>query len=98
MDRLIQKSRNQQKLAADSSGPKLRSMLREGMPMLTVWPISNGYLLVGSDDRMLGNTIVYVKDVSEIGEQIAAMKARVAIGVPSNVGVAISNTIGFGKR
>jgi hypothetical protein len=67
---------------------KLADHLFDGAPVLTVWPISNGYLLVGGADGMRLShcpTVTYVKDISEIGEQIATMRARVAIGVPSSV-------------
>jgi hypothetical protein len=66
----------------------LTGMIREGsVPVITVWPISNGYLIVNGYNPMMMNdpTIIYVKDIAEIGEQIATMQARVAIGVPSTV-------------
>jgi hypothetical protein len=67
---------------------KLADHLFDGTPVLTVWPISNGFLLVGGSDGMRLNhlpSITYVKDISEIGEQIATMRARLAIGVPNTV-------------
>jgi hypothetical protein len=74
------------------SAPKLSDYLTSGAPMMTVWSISNGYLLVGSMDsmRMMESTVIYVKDVIEIGEQIATMRARTAMGVPpsTNTGYA----------
>lgn len=69
------------------SEPPLTSMLRSNSPMMTIWPISNGYLLVSASDQMLAATIVYVKDFNEIGEQIAAMRARTAMGITPNVSV-----------
>jgi hypothetical protein len=66
----------------------LTGMIREGSaPLVTVWPITNGYLIVGGTEigSLGGPTITYIKDIAEIGEQIATMRARVAIGVPSNV-------------
>jgi hypothetical protein len=67
-----------------TSAPKLCDYLTSGAPMITVWSISNGYLMMGSADGrgMMEPTVTYVKDVTEIGEQIAIMRARVAIGVP----------------
>jgi hypothetical protein len=75
----------------------LTGMIREGSaPLVTVWPISNGYLIVGGADiaTLGGPTITYVKDIEEIGEQIATMRARVAIGVPGNVKLAPNFNIG----
>jgi hypothetical protein len=71
----------------------LTSMIREGnAPLVTVWPISNGYLIVGGSSPMMMSepTITYVKDITEIGEQIATMQARVAIGVPNNARIGFS--------
>jgi hypothetical protein len=65
----------------------LTGMIREGSaPLVTVWPISNGYLIVGAPDVSMvsGPTITYVRDITQIGEQITTMQARVAIGVPTN--------------
>lgn len=60
--------------------------LRSGSPVFTVWPISNGYLIVGSDERTIGGgTFYYIKDLSELSDSIVTMKARIAIGVPDHV-------------
>ena len=72
----------------------LTGMIRDGsVPLVTVWPISNGYLIVGGSSPMTMSepTITYVKDIPEIGEQIATMQARVAIGVPSNAKIGFSH-------
>lgn len=73
----------------------------ENTPVVTVWAISNGYLLMGGmGNGALNSTVTYVKDLSEIGDQIATMKARVAIGVPSEVRMPLyhANPIGSGNR
>lgn len=71
----------------------------ENTPVVTVWAISNGYLLMGGmGNGALNSTVTYVKDLSEIGDQIATMKARVAIGVPSEVRMPVAyNRIGSGN-
>lgn len=80
-------------------GPLMANL--ENTPVVTVWAISNGYLLMsGMGNGAMVSTITYVKDLSEIGDQIATMKARVAIGVPSDVRMPLyhANPIGSGNR
>lgn len=79
--------------------PNVFDMLHS-TPVVTVWAISNGYLITGSMGLgSMGSAVTYAKDLSEIGDQIAAMKARVAIGVPSEVRMPVAyNQIGSGNR
>ena len=79
-------------------GPLMANL--ENTPVITVWAISNGYLLMaGMSNGSLTSTITYVKDLSEIGDQIATMRARTAMGVPSGVYLPPhANSIGSANR
>lgn len=56
-----------------------------GTPAISVYRISNGFLLSSNSPGRYEQTMVYCKEVGEIGDQIVALHAREAMGVPSNV-------------
>lgn len=63
---------------------------------ITVYRISNGFVLVSENPHKMESTIVYCKDVSEIGDQIVTLHARSAMGVPNHVHITASGGGGGG--
>jgi hypothetical protein len=64
-----------------------------GTPSISVYRISNGFLLSSNSPGRYEHTMVYCKEVGEIGDQIVTLHAREAMGVPSHVNI---NTTGGG--
>jgi hypothetical protein len=58
-----------------------------GTPSISVYRISNGFLLTSNSPGRYEHTMVYCKEVGEIGDQIVALNAREAMGVPSHVNI-----------
>lgn len=86
---LLRMMRNAAKEAYGPSVPDrpnhLSNALHNGQPVVSVFRISNGFVLCHSDYHSHQNTLVYCKEVSEIGDQIITLQARVAMGVPPTV-------------
>lgn len=92
---LLRMMRNAEKEVYGPSVPDkpnhLSNALYNGQPVVSVFRISNGFVISHSDYHTHQNTLVYCKEVSEIGDQIITLQARVAMGVPPTV------TIGTGS-
>jgi hypothetical protein len=73
--------------AEDRKHPQqsVKSMPFYNNAAISVYRISNGFVLVSESPHKMESTIVYCKDVSEIGDQIVTLHARSAMGVPSDV-------------
>lgn len=63
----------------------LSNALYDSQPVVTVFRITNGFVVSHRDLNSHQSTLVYCKEVSEIGDQIATIQARAAMGVPPNV-------------
>ena len=61
-----------------------------GTPSISVYRISNGFLLSSNSPGRYEHTMVYCKEVGEIGDQIVTLHAREAMGVPSHVNISAS--------
>lgn len=61
------------------------------MPV-SVYRISNGFLLSILDMHSKLPTLVYCKDAAEIGECIATLHTRVAIGIAPDVHIPIHSS------
>jgi hypothetical protein len=65
---------------------------RSGIPFynntaVSVYRISNGFLIVSESSQKMDSTIVYCKDVGEIGDHIVMLHTRDAMGIPSHVSI-----------
>jgi hypothetical protein len=58
-----------------------------GTPAISVYRISNGFLLSSNSPGRYEHTMVYCKDVGEIGDQIVTLHAREAMGIPGHVNI-----------
>ena len=58
-----------------------------GTPSISVYRISNGFLLSSNSPGRYEHTMVYCKDVGEIGDQIVTLHAREAMGIPGHVNI-----------
>ena len=93
---LLRMMRNAEKEAYGPPAPDrsnhLSNALYNGQPVVSVFRISNGFVISHSDYHSHQNTLVYCKEVSEIGDQIITLQARAALGVPPNVTIGASGT------
>ena len=58
-----------------------------GTPAISVYRISNGFLLSSNSPGRYEHTMAYCKEVGEIGDQIVTLHTREAMGVPSHVNI-----------
>jgi hypothetical protein len=58
-----------------------------GTPAISVYRISNGFLLSSNSPGRYEHTMVYCKDIGEIGDQIVTLHAREAMGIPGHVNI-----------
>jgi hypothetical protein len=97
---LLRMMRNAEKEVYGPSAPDrpnhLSNALYNGQPVVSVFRISNGFVISHSDYHSHQNTLVYCKEVSEIGDQIITLQARAAMGVPPNVTIGASGAISGG--
>jgi len=97
---LLRMMRNAEKEVYGPSAPDrpnhLSNALYNGQPVVSVFRISNGFVISHSDYHSHQNTLVYCKEVSEIGDQIITLQARVAMGVPPTVTIGASGAISGG--
>jgi len=77
----------------DNRPDHLSNALYDSQPVVTVFRITNGFVVSHRDLNSHQSTLVYCKEVSEIGDQIATLQARVAMGVPPNVNMGTSGAI-----
>lgn len=97
---LLRMMRNAEKEVHGPSVPDrpnhLSNSLYNGQPVVSVFRISNGFVISHSDYHTHQNTMVYCKEVSEIGDQIITLQARAAMGVPPNVTIGASGGLSGG--
>lgn len=67
-----------------------------GTPAISVYRISNGFLLSSNSPGRYEHTMVYCKDIGEIGDQIVTLHAREAMGIPGHVHISASGSGGSG--
>lgn len=67
-----------------------------GLPIISVYRISNGYILSSTSEQYSAPTLVYCKEVSEIGDQIITLQAREAMGIPNTVRITATGGGGGG--
>lgn len=58
-----------------------------GTPAISVYRISNGFVLSSNSPGRYEHTMVYCKEVGEIGDQIVTLHAREAMGIPGHVNI-----------
>lgn len=56
-------------------------------PVVSVYRITNGYILASSQPQRHESTLVYCKELNEIGDQIITLQAREAMGIPNTVNI-----------
>lgn len=97
---LLRMMRNAEKEVYGPSVPDrpdhLSNALYDSQPVVTVFRITNGFVVSHRDLNSHQSTLVYCKEVSEIGDQIATLQARAAMGVPPNVNMGTSGAISGG--
>ena len=69
-----------------------------GLPIISVYRISNGYILSSTSEQYNAPTLVYCKEVSEIGDQIVTLQAREAMGIPGSVFISAHGGGGSAKQ
>jgi len=74
----------------------LSNSLHNGQPVVSVFRISNGFVISHSDYHTHQNTMVYCKEVGEIGDQIVTLQARAAMGIPPSVTIGASGALSGG--
>jgi hypothetical protein len=71
----------------------LSNALHNGQPVVSVFRISNGFVISHSDYNRHENTLVYCKEISEIGDHIVTLQARVAMGISPSVTIGASGSL-----
>lgn len=63
----------------------LAQMANESNPYVTVSRISNGYIMVINDTRLLGSAsvMIYCKDEKEVADQLTTHTAKVRLSIPN---------------
>lgn len=74
----------------------LSNALHNGQPVVSVFRISNGFIIAQTDYNRHENTLVYCKEISEIGEHIVTLQARTAMGIPPSVTIGASGALSGG--
>lgn len=75
---------------------QLGDALHNGSPVVSVYRISNGFIIAQTDYNRHENTLVYCKEISEIGEHIVTLQARTAMGIPPSVTIGASGALSGG--
>jgi len=77
------RSRNQ----PEPDGLLVQPNIFAGTPSISVYRISNGFLLSSNSPGKYEHTMVYCKEVGEIGDQIVTLHTREAMGIPGHVNI-----------
>lgn len=75
---------------------QLGDALHNGSPVVSVYRISNGFIIAQTDYNRHENTLVYCKEISEIGDHIVTLQARTAMGIPPSVTIGASGALSGG--